>query len=183
MFAKLLGLVTPTGVMWAILIGVVVIGYNVRISAAERAGYAQAESVYRLKLARQTADAQQRLIAEQDLVRETERALRAARAQQEVKDATNQKELAALSNQLRALLNDAGQLRDPNAAPERCGGAAPGQPAAVASGSADDGAQTGGLLSPQLTGLLQRLTEEADAINVAYISCRADAIAQQAQEH
>lgn len=74
-----------------------------------------------------------------------------------------------------AAANVAGRMRDPNAG---CGsgGASPGgQVAASADPGGKDAAQADGLLSAELTGLLARLTKEADTINDAYASCRTDA--------
>lgn len=96
---------------------------------------------------------------------------------QEIRDAQNRKAVAALSDRLRAAGGPTLRLRDPFQI-GGCGGGggspAP-QGASSAVGSGDNPAEAGGLLSAQLTGLLGRLTREADDINVAYISCRADA--------
>lgn len=69
-----------------------------------------------------------------------------------------------------------GRLRDPNAVDGcRAGGSGSTAPVATTSDNrAADRAETGGLLSEKLTGLLQRLTFEADTINSAYAACRAD---------
>lgn len=106
---------------------------------------------------------------------EAEKKLRDAATAQGVKDAKNQNTVAELTARLGALsAAGAGRLRDPNQA-SGCGGGGSGSPGTATAGSgigASDAPQAGGLLSPQLTGLLQRLTAEADAINLAYISCR-----------
>lgn len=98
------------------------------------------------------------------------RMLREAQALQEKKDADAKSRIARLQRELDAL----GRLRDPNA--NGCGGgggsSTPGVPQADAGGAAD-AAQTGGLLSAELSGLLRRLWREADEVNVAYASCRA----------
>ncbi len=177
--------------MWRWILGLVCAGavvalYNSRIEASVAQGRAAATAEYKLLLAKQAAQAQQTLMSEQDKVRETERALRALKDQQEVKDAQNQQVLAVLGARLRSLLDESGRLRDPYGAPPPAGpgcGAATVEASASTSGGADDGAQAGGLLSKPLSGLLQRIAEEADAINIAYISCRADSLAQRAQEH
>jgi hypothetical protein len=91
-------------------------------------------------------------------------------AHQEASDATNTATVNDLSSQLAAK-----RLRDPNANSgcRRSGSSQlPGAQAGTATSSADT-AQAGGVLSEQLTELLKRLTREADAINDAYISCRA----------
>jgi len=106
---------------------------------------------------------------------EAEKKLRDAATAQGVKDAKNQNTVAGLTARLAALAAaNTGQLRDPIQT-SGCGsssGGAPSTATASAGAGTDDASQAGGLLSPQLTGLLQRLTAEADAINLAYISCR-----------
>lgn len=70
-----------------------------------------------------------------------------------------------------------GKLRDPNASGCRGGGGGPeGQDPARPVDGAADAPQAGGLLSAQLSGLLQRLTREADAINDAYAVCKPDTV-------
>jgi hypothetical protein len=92
---------------------------------------------------------------------------------QNLKDADHEKTLANLSTKLRAAM----RLRDPHAV--GCGGSSGGPPS-PATGPADsspaDGSQTAGLLSAELSGLLQRLQSEADNVNAAYASCKSDAI-------
>jgi hypothetical protein len=84
-------------------------------------------------------------------------------------DATNEGAIAVLADRLHA-----SRLRDPNQT--GCSGAAPGpQAAASAAVGGGNAAEAGGLLSAELSGLLTRLTREADTVNAAYISCRADA--------
>jgi len=106
----------------------------------------------------------------------TEQVLRKLKDEQEIKDAKNKTTTAALATKLAAMSAAAGgRLRDPNAE-TGCGGSGGSSsrpPTATASDSNDDGAKTGGLLSTQLSGLLQRLNAEADEINNAYASCRA----------
>jgi hypothetical protein len=95
--------------------------------------------------------------------------------QQEKRDGDAQATIAALGEDLRRRSRSAGGpgLRDPFAV--ACREPAPGpRPAAVAGG--EDPAEAGGLLSAELEGLLLRLEGEADEINAAYSSCRADAI-------
>lgn len=125
-------------------------------------------------MARQKREAQGLLDLETARVAALEKEKREAQDAQNVKDSNNAKTIADLSGKLR----DVGRLRDPNATPARCGGggsSTAGEAAASAGPGASDGAEAGGLLSAQLTGLLQRLTHEADELNNAYISCRADA--------
>lgn len=102
-----------------------------------------------------------------------EEALRVAVRNREDADAANQKTVVALGRKLAAM----GVLRDPYAQASGCGGGGGSPATAVASGagnSARDGAEATGLLSEQLTAFLQQQADEADIVNLAYISCRAD---------
>lgn len=97
---------------------------------------------------------------------------------QNLKDSDHEKTVRQLSGKLRDLAsaND-GRLWDPNTS--GCGDsslAAQSKDAGASSDRPADGAQAGGPLSTELSGLLQRLTLEADTINDAYISCRADSV-------
>lgn len=135
---------------------------------------------YEAAIQRQKTDAANTLAAETEKIRLLERALQAATHQQETQDALNQKTVADLSDRLRRAAGLGLRLRDPNATPAGCwpgGSGAQGAAAATAPDRAADAAEAGGLLSAQLTGLLQQLTREADDINAAYTSCRADAYA------
>lgn len=102
-----------------------------------------------------------------------EEALRVAVRTQEDKDAKNQKTVVEFRRQLAAV----GVLRDPYAKASGCGGGSSGPATAVAAASSpgtSDGAEAAGVLSKELTGFLQQQADEADAVNLAYISCRAD---------
>lgn len=96
---------------------------------------------------------------------------------QELKDAANKSKVESLNRRLRDLANlESGRLRDPNA-DEACRERSdPGPDTSLAgTGNRDSNpSKTGGLLSTALSELLQSVGEEADAINLAYISCRAD---------
>ena len=114
---------------------------------------------------------------------ETERANAATarlielKTEQEKHDAENKNTIADLAVRLRAAAGPVARLRDPNAA--RCGGGggrAPTADPARAGSSAADPTETGGLFSAGATELFQRLTREADEINVAYVSCRPDSL-------
>jgi hypothetical protein len=97
---------------------------------------------------------------------------------QRKKDADNAKVIADQKRRLAALAaaSPGGQLRDPNAG-RGCGRAGPEGGAATPAGNREEHpAEAGGLLSAQLSGLLVRLTGEADDINAAYESARADAL-------
>lgn len=102
--------------------------------------------------------------------------LDAAKNTQEMLDETHRTTIATLATQLRLRAGPAQQLRDPHAT-----GCPATAPAAPADPGAGDGTQTGGLLSAELTGLLQRLTHEADEINNAYASCRPDSFSIRAE--
>lgn len=103
--------------------------------------------------------------------------LNTATEAQRKKDAENAKTIADQKRRL-ADLNAAGggRLRDPNAGRGcSCPGAQGATEAPAASGAGHP-AEAGGLLSKELSGLLLRLTGEADDINAAYESARADAL-------
>ena len=127
------------------------------------------------KVKREAADT---LASETNKTRTAERALQDFKNTQELQDATHQKTVADLSSRLRTLAGAPGRLRDPHAA--GCGPSGSGTPGEAAPAPGDrpaNPAEAGGLLSADLSGLLQRLQLEADTINVAYASCRADAYA------
>ena len=124
----------------------------------------------------------QKIEAAKTLAIETEKtqtltdALYTAKNQQELQDAKHKTTIDTLARDLRAAAGPGGRLRDPNAAGcGRSSDSATGDVAATSGNRADDGANGGGLLSIELTSLLSRLGAEADAINDAYTSCRADA--------
>ena len=105
-----------------------------------------------------------------------ERQLGAAKDQQEKTDAANRKKSEAQGRVIADLRarND-GRLRDPNAT--SCTGTGPAVATGSSSGAgAADATQSGGLLSEPISRLFERLTREADEINDAYASCRADAL-------
>ena len=92
---------------------------------------------------------------------------------QNLKDADNEKTITDISTKLHAAM----RLRDPHAG--GCGGSGGGAPSpatGLANAGSADGPQAGGLLSAELSGLLQRLQAEADTINAAFASCKSDAI-------
>jgi len=102
-------------------------------------------------------------------VAETEKRLQAAQAEQTKKDGDNEKTIADLGRKLR----DAGRLRDPGTRGSSCPSSetAPG----ATPGTGDD-AQGPGVLSAELSDMLRTWAAEADAVNIAYASCRADAL-------
>ena len=126
----------------------------------------------------QKAEAAATLASETAKVRAAEQSLQKLTNAQNIKDYDHEKTVADLSDRLRRIAGPAGRLRDPHAA--GCGaggGSAQGDIAGPACDRPADPAEAGGLLSADLTGLLQRLQLEADTINDAYSSCRAQAIA------
>ena len=133
--------------------------------------------VYQAAIDRQKADAAKTLANEIARVQNAESDLREAKQLQELKDDKNRKTTADLSDRLRKLGSVDGRLRDPNAQ-TRCrnrGGDPFAKDTSPTSISADDATQTDGLLSVQLSELLRERLREADAVNDAYASCRADA--------
>ena len=127
----------------------------------------------------QKKEAAAKLAAEIGKVLKLEHELGAARAAQETRDAENKKTVAGLRADLRKRSRAAGGpgLRDPWAA--GCGSGGGGATPAAAAGAdlgAGDAAGEAGRLSSELEGLLLERFERAEAINVAYISCRADSL-------
>jgi hypothetical protein len=112
-------------------------------------------------------------------VRTAEGDLRDALEAQEMKDAEAQKTIAALRGNLARVSRAGGGsgLRDPHA--RACAGPGrepPGAAGTAAAGGAADAAQAGGLLSEPMERLLLDTIAEADTLNVAYASCRDDAL-------
>lgn len=146
--------------------------------AIDQRGYDRARAEADAQIQRQKAEAAATLAAETEKVRERSRFMNAMLTNQNLKDSAHEKTVADMSDRLRLAAGPAGRLRDPHAA--GCGGGGGGTPAGSV-GSADGGAadrtEAGGLLSVPLTELLQRALREADDINVAYASCRADSFA------
>jgi len=137
---------------------------------------------YIAKIAQQKTEAAQVLAIKTAEAAAATKALQDFKNTQELQDADHKKTVAALNARLHSLAGPAGRLRDPNQT--GCGGgsrSAPGTDAAAPGDRAGDGADAGGVLSADLSGLLLRLTKSADDINLAYISCRADAFAVRAQ--
>jgi hypothetical protein len=157
-----------------LLVSALIAGYFAWANHQQSIGEARGTAACNLKIDAQKKEAATVLAKETARVVATERALQDLKNTQEVKDAGNKKTVDTLSARLRDLAVN-GRLRDPHAGR---GGGGSGASSADASGPGnrpDNGAETSGVLSADLTGLLQRLTVEADKINLAYISCRADA--------
>ncbi len=152
---------------WIVYLAVIAGGAAAAYAMAmrlEQVGYDRAEGVY-----------QRAITAEVVKTAKVQAALDAARNSQEILDETHRQAIATLATRLQLRAGPARRLRDPYAA--ECPATAP---AASTRTSADDAATAGGLLSAELTDLLQRLTSEADSINAAYASCRADAFSMRA---
>lgn len=144
----------------------------------DQGGYKRASAEAAAALEKQKREASQALATEKAKTLAAEQALQRQAIQQEYTDAKHQTTVKDLSSRLRLLAGRPGGLRDPNA--PGCGGGSGGATGAADAstpGGAADPAQTGGLLSVPLVELLQRAMREADDINVAYASCRADAYA------
>lgn len=142
----------------------------------EGRGYDRARAEDNAAIEKVKREAAGQLAIETNKTRTAEQALQDFKNTQELQDATHQKTVADLSSRLRTLAGAPGRLRDPHAA--GCGpsgGSTPGEAAPAPGGRPADPTEAGGLLSADLSGLLQRLQLEADTINVAYASCRADA--------
>lgn len=166
------GFLTKSGIVAAVLVGLF---YAERY--IEGVGYSRAQAKYEGAISKQKETAAALLAMETNKARAAESALYAAKTNQEIQDAEHQKTVAGLSARLRDLAGPAGRLLDPNAAGCGCSGSGAAGQAASTPGDRADYTETGGLLSAQLSGLLQQLTREADDINNAYESCRADAFA------
>jgi hypothetical protein len=158
------------------LIGLLAVGYQAWSVHQQGIGEARAKTTYNAAIDKQKAKAGQLLATETQKAVTATKALHDAKVEREIDDAENARTVAALVGRLRAA-GAAGRLRDPNAA--GCGiggGGAPGAYPARAGGGAADATETGGLFSAGATELLQRLTREADEVNVAYTSCRPDSL-------
>lgn len=106
-----------------------------------------------------------------------------ALALQEKTDEANKKTVADLRAEMRRNSRAAGGpgLRDPWVRPSaagcgRGGGSAQPQDPAAAQDRAGDSGEATGILSQEFERLLLDQAEAADAINIAYIACRADAL-------
>jgi hypothetical protein len=160
-------LATVLGLLLALLLAV---------RAIDQRGYQRATAEASNALQAQKREAAAVLATETAKTRAAEQALRDFKTNQDIQDAKAQSTVADLSRRLRQLADQSGRLRDPHA--PGCGagsGSAPSEAAPAASGGAEHPAEAGGLLSEQLTQFLFEQAASADDINVAYISCRADA--------
>jgi hypothetical protein len=143
----------------------------------EAEGVAKTTATYETALKKQKAEAAKLLDAERAKTAAAESALRQFKDEQEVKDGQHQATVNDLERRLRSAGGPSMRLRDPYATGCRLsGGSAQGATAASPGAGAADAAEGSGLLSKQLTALLFELARSADEINIAYASCRADAM-------
>lgn len=150
--------------------------------AIDQRGYDRAAGEYRAAIEKTQNQAAQRLAQETARVAALDAALRDRVDEQNRKDKDHAKTVTALTGRLAAYTGPGMRLRDPHAT--GCGGGGGGagaQGAAAAPGGEGSPAETSGLLSVPLTELLGRIVREADELNTAYASCRADAFALRGQ--
>lgn len=148
------------------------------VSQGDTAGYNRRAAEDAAAIAQQKADAASTLAIETAKTTAAEKALAQATQKQDLQDAKHKTDTDVLAARLRALAGPAGRLRDPHAAPAGCGRGSSGAPGPATPAPADrpdDPPQAAGLLSAELSELLQSRLSEADAISAAYTSCRADA--------
>lgn len=140
---------------------------------AHNAAQAEAQR-WELATTKLKADAREKLAAETRRVLDLERRLAAMTLDLEAEHAQRKALSDDFAAQLRAAAaRHGGRLRDPHATGCRGGGGrTPAPDPAGAERSTEGGAETGGLLSIELTQLLQRLQRESDEINDAYAQCR-----------
>lgn len=147
----------------------------------ESEGVRVTKMTYDAALAKQKKEAAALLANETAKTKISEEALSNLKNLRELQDVENQKTVAGLSARLRDLAGPTERLRDPHAAGCGCGGrGATGQAAGADVDRADNGADAGGLVSQPLTDLLFKITDNAEQINLAYISCRADSVSTRA---
>lgn len=159
-------------------------GYASFVAHERGIGDARAAARYESALKDQKVDAAHKLADALIDVAALERKLNDRKNTQEITDATNAKTVAALSSKLRDVVGPVGRLRDPYQE-TGCGGCrhdTAGEAAAATNNRAVDPPEAGGLFSEPATRLLERLTREAAEINLAYISCRADAYSVRGQD-
>jgi hypothetical protein len=160
-----------------VAIGAVTTMYFSWATHQQRIGEDRATAIFNKQIEELQQKARVKLKEQNNLVLLAQKDLADFKNAQELKDATNKSTVASLNRRLRDLANaGSGRLRDPNA-DEICrerSDPGPDTSFAGTSNSDNDAPKAGGLLSTALSELLQSVGEEADAINVAYISCRAD---------
>lgn len=146
------------------------VGFSVHlIHTHDRTVADKAIAPYVAAIEKQKKEAAQELAAETEKTRAAEQRLNEFVSAQNTKDAEHEATVADLSRQLATR-----RLRDP--AKARSGGGS-GSAASASGSSANAGAasaaQGDGVLSEEASAILRRLMLEADQINDAYESCRA----------
>lgn len=160
--------------LYAAFIGALLLGYNAWADHQQDIGEARANARWQQATDKLKTEARAKLAAETAKADKATDELRKFKDAQELKDAQARKTVADLRQRLAAV--PGGRLRDPNAPGCGSGGSDPQAKDSPGTQHSDpDGTQAGGLLSAELTGLLQRLQSEADEINIAYAACRPDA--------
>ena len=157
------------------LAAAVIFGYLSWEKHQQGIGYQEAKTFYTGEMEKQKAADAETLRIETGKVRESEAALNTFKNEQELKDGKSKTKVAELERSLRLAARD-GRLRDPDA--KACGERDPAQSkdSTDPGNRLDDGSEAGGVFSKGATGLLLRLTKEADDVNAAYASCREDSL-------
>ena len=159
------------------LIGLLLLGYRNWATHQQGIGEARATAAYNAAIDKQKREADQLLQTETDRANAATAKLLDLKTEREKEDAENKSAIDSLAVRLRAAAGPTSRLRDPHVA--GCGGGsggAPGEDPARAGGSAADGAEASGFLSKQLTEFLLSQAADADEVNLAYTSCRLDAL-------
>lgn len=160
-----------------VLISLMALGYRAWATHQQGIGEARATARYNAAIDKQKTQAGQLLKAETDRANVATAKLIELKTEREKNDAENKSAIDSLAVRLRAAAGPTSRLRDPYAA--GCGGgggSAPAADPARAEGGAADGAEAGGFLSKQLTEFLLSQAADADQVNLAYTSCRLDAL-------
>lgn len=128
---------------------------------------------WEIALDRQKKDAAAELDAANKQIQDLSARLLLEAADRQENDDANANQISDLERRL-AL---AGRLRDPAGSTPGRGSGSPPEPSPTAGtiqAGAGNTSEAPGLLSAELDGLLRRSFAEADRINIAYISCRAE---------
>lgn len=137
------------------------------------------DKVWEAKLDKQKVEASNLLAVETAKVGALELKWSTFKNQQEIRDGKAQQVVAGYKNRIASLLSsNGGRLRDPNAETgcRDSGGGPKSQTPPSPGNSAEHPTPTGGLFSEEASRLFIELTSEADQINLAYASCRADSL-------
>ena len=136
-------------------------------------GRAEVRAEWQAAADKQKAEAGALLASESAKVSAAEKRLREFKDSQEVRDV----KASGVVNDLRGRLLAAGRLRDPFAGGCGTGGDTAKCATTAAPGAgASDGASDAGFLSKQFTEFLFEQARSADEVNIAFASCKADAL-------